>query len=530
MERAAIYARVSTDMQRDNFSIPSQIAECVKHAKKRGYTVVADQFVNSENGYDALSGDGSTPAYVDDYSSRELSRPGLDAALRYLEVVGYDVLIVHALDRLARDPYIRQTLEREFSTRGAKVEYVLGSYEETPEGEVRKDLDATFAKWENAKRVERCNRGKCRKAESGLFVTGKSPFGYRWDKNAPAGLAVDEQQAAVVQKIFDLYVHEGFSIHQIIMWLEGNGVPSHSGNHHWGSTSVNRILKNPTYTGHAFYNKTKLLPSYQREVRDQSNWIDIPTTPIVEDWIFQEAQKRFLENKERKRRMPSRFYMLTGMVICDHCKRLYVTQTYASTKQRRKTERQIYRHRINKGHCSNHSIGARELESIVWREIVSILEDPDRLRQGYEASMEQYQASYARQKAHVETLKNKAEKLEQSKVNLTEAYIDPDIRISRDDFIAQKVRIESELKTINKEMEAMGQEMFHVPTPAELQCLEAYAAKICHTLDTIDPSPEEKRTILQLLHVEVVVDLEGFVRLEGWFTPVENGGLLDRQS
>ena len=136
-KRAAIYARVSTDIQRDNFSIPSQVAECVRLAKKRGYTIVADQYVNPENGYDTPAGKDAIPAFVDDYSSRELSRPGLDAALLYLEKVGYDVLIVLALDRLARDPYIRQTLEREFTTRGAKVEYVQGSYEETPEGEVR---------------------------------------------------------------------------------------------------------------------------------------------------------------------------------------------------------------------------------------------------------------------------------------------------------------------------------------------------------------------------------------------------------
>ena len=83
-------------------------------------------------------------AYVDDLSSRELSRPGLDASLTFLEAVGFDVLIVHALDRLARDPYIRQTLEMEFTRRGAKVEFVLGNYDESPEGEVRKDLDATL--------------------------------------------------------------------------------------------------------------------------------------------------------------------------------------------------------------------------------------------------------------------------------------------------------------------------------------------------------------------------------------------------
>jgi DNA invertase Pin-like site-specific DNA recombinase len=64
------------------------------------------------------------------------------------------------LDRLARDPYIRRRLELEFEKRGAVVECVPGKYDQTPEGEVRKDLKATFAKWKNAKRVERSQRGK----------------------------------------------------------------------------------------------------------------------------------------------------------------------------------------------------------------------------------------------------------------------------------------------------------------------------------------------------------------------------------
>ena len=57
----------------------------------------------------------------------------------------------------------------EFKKLGVNVEYVLGNYEDSPQGEVRKDLDATFAKWENTKRIEDCNRGKKGKAEAGKY-------------------------------------------------------------------------------------------------------------------------------------------------------------------------------------------------------------------------------------------------------------------------------------------------------------------------------------------------------------------------
>ena len=89
---------------------------------------------------------------------------------------------------------------------------MLGDYDDTPEGEVRKDMEATFSKWEQAKRVERIKRGKMGKAEKGLFVAGAPPYGYIVDKNAPGGLRVCEEQAEVVRRIFSFAVADYDSV------------------------------------------------------------------------------------------------------------------------------------------------------------------------------------------------------------------------------------------------------------------------------------------------------------------------------
>src|SRR4030095_5809057 len=107
---------------------------------------------------------------------------------------------------------------------GARVEYILGNYDESPEGEVRKDLDATFAKWENAKRVERSNRGRMRKAEMGRFACGRPPYGYRYDPDALGALGIYEPEAEVVQRIFEMYVSQGMSIAQISKELNSRGI------------------------------------------------------------------------------------------------------------------------------------------------------------------------------------------------------------------------------------------------------------------------------------------------------------------
>ncbi len=516
-KRAAIYGRVSTDLQRGNYSIHTQISECLKYANTRDYPIVGDLFVDPETGRDADSGNGAVRAFVDDFSSRELSRPSLDAAFDFLENVGFDVLIVHSLDRLARDPYIRETLERDLISRGAKVEYVLGNYEESPEGEVRKDLDATFAKWENLKRVERSTRGKLRKAESGKFVSGRPPYGYQYEKNSPSGLVAIDKEADIVKEIFRLYVEEKFSIRGITEILTKRKIPTKMGGGKWGKSTVPKILRNSTYVGRCYYNKHKR-DGKHLIVRSKDEWIEIETPRIVDEWIFEEAQQVLALNRKLKRKQPSRFYLLSGMVFCESCGRPYIAQTAKAGKHGRVNDAQSYRHRVIEGHCINRMISARRLEPLVWDEIVSILLEPERLREGYKASIEQQKNTHAREIAHLESLRKAFVHCKEERNNLTALYIDPEIKITRMEYIEQKTRIDDEIKRINNDIEIVEKRIPNVPLPGDFDNLDTFASKIRERLfDARKIKPEDKRKILELLHVKVILGTDSSIRLEGWF-------------
>ena len=514
--RAAIYNRVSTDDQRANYSIATQLAACLYYVEAHGYALVGDRFVDRDTGRDRQPGNGGVPAFVDDFTSRELSRPGLDAALRYAEASGFDVLVVHALDRLARDPYVRQTLEMEFERRGVKVEYILGNYEQTPEGEVRKDLDSTFSKWETAKRVERCNRGKLGKARTGLYVGGRVPFGYRMDTSATGGLAVDESQATVVRRIFHLYTDERLSSRGIAQLLTSEKVPTALGGAPWAKSSIQRILHNQTYAGVAYYNTHKR-KGKQLLRRDRAEWVEIPVTPLVDESMFAEAQRLLVSNGEARRRIPARFYLLGGMVFCSECGKAYVTQTARAGRNRRICDSQSYRHRAKEGHCRNHQVSARVLEPVVWERIVKLLLDPESLRQGYEDSLAQQQLAQSRQREHLETLRRAARQVTLKRQNLNAAYIDPDIRLSKEDYVVHKERLEKELSDILEEVTSIEAEFARVPTTAEIESLELFSQEISAGLRAEELKPEDKRKVLQMLHVRVIIEPSGMARLEGWF-------------
>jgi len=524
-KRAVIYARVSTGMQRDNYSIPTQIADCIQFAENKSYTLIGSQYVDFRTGHDSEAGIGSIPAFVDNFTSRELSRPGLDAAIAFLEVYGFDVIIVHAIDRLARDPYIRQTLEREFIARGAQIEYVLGNYEETLEGEARKDLDAKFAKWENAKRLERCNRGKKWKAESGKFVSGIVPYGYTINAEAIGGLAVIPEQAEIIRKIFHLYVKEKTSIPGILRYLDNTGCKAEA----WAKTTVNRLLENSTYAGYFFYNKSKRIDRKHLEPRPRNEWIRIECQPIIDPELYEKAQAIKEMNRIISRKQPNRFYMLSGMVICNECERPYLPQTLLPSsnlgqkgRQHRKTETQSYRHRLKAGHCLNRQISAKLLEQMVWEKTLNILKNTDGLIKGYRQSFEQQILIYQKRQTHIETLERNLLKVKAKKQKLILSYLDSDFEMGKREFLEQKAILNSEAKEIEYDLAATYLEVNNIMMPVDLEILKKFAADISSGIEPVEKqSPVRKREILRMLHITVRISAEGIVNLDGWFTQSE---------
>lgn len=526
--RAIIYARVSSDLQRDNNSIPTQIADCISYIGKRGYALVGDHFVDPVTGFDATKGNGSIAAYVDDFTSLELNRPSLDAAFTYLESVGIDIVVVHALDRLARDPYFRQTLENEFTRKGARVEYVLGNYEASPEGEVRKDMDATFAKWENAKRVERCNRGKRGKAERGRFVgVGHASYGYSIDPEIPGGLSIDEGEAGIVKQIFYWYVHENQSLRGIAKKLNDMGVATPYGKASWFGSTVKLILANTAYIGDAYYNKTKR-GNGRVNPRDKLEWVKIAVPPIIDSKVFNEAQRKRKINKDAYKRKPQRFYMLSRMIRCLDCGKPYISQYRKPGLWR--NGRIVYRHKQNEGHCINREITGSRIEAAVWERIKKFLLEPGSLHEGYEQALEKERNTQRRQRVLLEKYHRSIGKLEQRKTNLIRAYTDPEIGMTKAEFLSERDQIDGEMQSVAERMQEIESQLSELPTREELESLEHFAGEVRMRLASQDwqPTDENKRKVLEMLHVQVFVGLDYTGKITGWFGELD--GLLYRTS
>jgi hypothetical protein len=207
-------------------------------------------------------------------------------------------------------------------------------------------------------------------------------------------------------------------------------------------------------------------------------------------------------------------------VFCSHCEKVYLSGT-ATVKpsNRRKTEGTYYRHRIRSGHCSNHVVSGSRIEPVVWSRIVNLILDPKTLRQGYEQSLEQQMVTRTRQEAHLEELRRGVIKLDHRNLNLTRAYTDPDIRMTKTEYLSQRQEIEEAVSSAKADIEEIEKELAKIPLPEEFEALEKFAIEVRRRIANPgwEPTQEAKRRILELLHVKVRIDENEAGYITGWF-------------
>ena len=220
---AAIYARVSSERQRQEQTIQSQTVALRELAEQREL-LVPEEFIFEDDGFSGAS----------------LHRPALER-LRDRAFDGcFEIVLCHAPDRLARRYAYQVLLLDELARGGIEVAFVKEPERSgSPEDELLRQFQGMIAEYERAQIAERCRRGKLHRARAGaVSVLSNAPYGYRYVKkteHAEAFFEIDELEAPIVRDIFARYVEQHESITQIARSLTEQGVPTRTGNATLGS-------------------------------------------------------------------------------------------------------------------------------------------------------------------------------------------------------------------------------------------------------------------------------------------------------
>ena len=505
---AAIYARVSSDRQKENHTIASQTAALKEYASKNDYSVPAEWVFEDEG-----------------YSGANMLRPGLEA-LRDLAAEGQIVAaLVYSPDRLSRKYAYQVLLSEELSRCGVELIFLKSPAGVTPEDQLLLQFQGMIAEYERAQIAERSRRGKRHKAQQGVVnVLSGAPYGYQYVRKSDTSAAyyeVLEAEAKVVRLMFETYTQRGVSINAIARLLNELQIPTRSAKTRWERSTVWGILRNPAYQGKACYGKTELRPRQritrplrQRQglpsrnsanhERPRADWIEVPVPPLVSDEMFALAQEQLEQNKQHSPRRTIEPTLLQGMLVCQQCGyALYRTST-RTAKQKLYYYRCIgsdgYR-RLKGAVCTNRPVRQDALDQVVWNEIMRLLEDPTLIQAEIERRREVARNADPLRKRD-EELRREQVRLEKNIERLVTAYQEelvtlPQLRQRMPGLRQQAQAIESELHSL---------EMAAVDDAKYLQLAEGLATfctKLRARAETLEV--RERQQILRLVMKEVLV-------------------------
>ena len=388
MRMAAIYARVSSEQQREENTIASQTASLIEFAKSHDLEVPKEWVFEDEG-----------------YSGATLERPGLER-VRDLAAEGQiQVVLAYSPDRLSRKYAYQILLIEEFARHGVETRFVKSPQGDSAEDQLLVQFQGMIAEYERAQILERSRRGKRHRAQLGeVSVMSNAPYGYRYIRKtdeAPAAYIIDEAEARVVRHVYKMYTVEGLSIGEITRRLNREAIPTRKASR-WERSVVWALLRNPAYRGLACFGKTRasartrvMRPQRRRGVtspsttagheRAREEWIEIPVPALVTEESFARAQELLYHNKIRSRRRTIAASVVQGLVSCAKCGYAFSrtsTQTSARKIHYYKCIGSDSWRKLGGPVCDNSRFIRQELlDQIVRAEVIRLLEDPTLIQQ-----------------------------------------------------------------------------------------------------------------------------------------------------
>jgi site-specific DNA recombinase len=416
MRRAALYVRVSTELQEKEQTIQSQLAAVTRYAEKNGLH--------------------HSPAltYADDgYTGTRLDRPGLDELRDHAKEGRFDVVVVLCPDRLARRYAYQVLLLDELKRVGVEILFCERPINDNPDDQLLLQIQGAMAEYERAKILERCRRGRLHRARRGELAPPAVPYGYTYAARKYGGdgqIRIHEEEAAMVRQIFAWYADEGASLYGVRQRLDASPWRMRRGKSHWCPAIVRSILRCEWYVGRAYSNRHVMQFQERPEgdgrgqkiihtERPQSEWIVVPVPRMIDDDTFARARRRLAENLQfaGRRQYPQRMYLLKGLLKCGACGRSYSGYTLTRTPKRHGfLEHRYYMCRGYAGavtgaeRCKNDRLLAVGVEEIVWSTVRGLLVDNEALVEHLRSWMERTTAD-----------PTGTERLHQATARLTEA-------------------------------------------------------------------------------------------------------------
>lgn len=504
--KVAIYIRVSTVRQQQSQTIEQQVERLQAHIAQQGWELAPEHIFRD-----------------DGYSGAKLARPGLERLREQAALGEFELVLLTAPDRLARN-YVHQVLLlEELTSRGCQVEFLDRPSSDDPHDQLVLQIRGAVAEYERSLITERMRRGRQSRLKAGLLLPWtKAPYGYVLDAEQPrdpSRVRLNEVEAAIVLQIFTDYTDPEArpSLYALAKQLSDAGLPTPTGQPRWNVATIRGILTNPAYTGTAYANrahpvqarhrKSALLPvgpGYSQRPNPKEEWIPIPVPAIISLEVFEQAQVRLALNKQMARRNNTEHdYLLRGLASCGQCQlacsgrtrrpgySYYVCRGKTDSLRAAKAER-----------CPARFTPAQALDELVWQDLVELLSQPELIIQALHRAQTGEWLPQQLQ-ARRQNLNQALAQLARQEQRLLEAYLAEVIELAelerkRQDIAQKQQALDRQLRQL--ETQLLKQLELSAITPS----IEAFCQRVQQGL--AQATFAQKRELVELLIDRVIVD------------------------
>ena len=279
--KSALYVRVSSDMQIDNYSISAQLNELNNYCLKNCIEVFEK--------------------YIDEgYSSKNDKRPGFRKMIKDAENKKFDIILVHEYSRFASNYELSKSLEEKLKKNNITVISITEKTDNTPSGFFQRLIMQGLAEWRLRNLAVHVKKSQTYMISEKGLNHGASCYGYDMiDKK----LVINEKEAKIVKLIFDMYIN-GQGCHKIAKHFIKNNIMTRKGNY-FRLNTIKRILNNVKYIGKIQYDKKVYIGEHD---------------PIIDEKKFNLVQIKLQKNKfpVRQTNTYDKFYLL-GILHCGEC-------------------------------------------------------------------------------------------------------------------------------------------------------------------------------------------------------------------
>ena len=299
-KRAVSYIRVSTREQaqrggsEEGFSLPAQREANKRKAQSMGALVVKEFADRGE-------------------SARSANRPELQKMLAYLkEDGGIDYVIVHKLDRLARNRADDVEINRAFEEAGVRLVSTSENIDQTPGGMLLHGIMSSIAEFYSRNLANEVIKGMGEKARNGGTL-GKAPLGYvnvrgRDEHGREVRtVALDEERAPLIRLAFSEYATGSWTVSQLAKHLNTLGLSIPPTPRRYAkpitTTRLHKILRHPYYKGTISFQGVEYVGAHE---------------PLVDEETWSQVQA-MLDSHRYGERQRIHNHFLKSTVVCGQC-------------------------------------------------------------------------------------------------------------------------------------------------------------------------------------------------------------------